>query len=254
MSLEAAVQQSGGRLYGDLHSAPNPARRLFNQDGYALEWIIPHSGSDRAFFEQVLRDAQDLLRAELLQSDRHLDALLVQCLGLQFRSRPDFVRQMIAIEQWVPALNCWMVNGYFPHGSPLYHIISTLEAGDPRKQTPSEYLDEQRQLSAKKREANDAASTDRVLGAIDSLTSRQVENFVAVEQALHTGERITAHGEDLNTIERLVSDTKKAAAEGDAESRSVLTRGQSDNPTCLLPTTNPLRHRHRSELTRSTKP
>jgi hypothetical protein len=45
----------------------------------------------------------------------------------------------------------------------------------------------------------------------------------------------------------LVSDTKRAAALGDPEAQSVLSRGQSDTSQCLLPSTNPLRHRHRSE-------
>jgi hypothetical protein len=249
MSLESACQSDQPALYGDLSTAPKPERRLFNQDTHALEWIIPHAGSDKLFFIQVLRDAQALLEAELSSSDPFVDSLLVQAMGHQFRTRPDLSHAMLAVEQWVPALDCWLVNGYFPFDTPIHHIIRTLEAGDPRKQTPLEALEESREQAAAIRKSNEAASSAKVLGAVDALTSRQVENFVAVEQALHTGENITVRGQDRTTIERLVADTKKAAYTGDLEAQSVMTRGQRDNPTCALPTTNPLRHRHRSELT-----
>ena len=248
MSLESAVQSDGRKLEGDLHSSPKAERRLVNQDIYALEWAIPHSGSERPGLEALIREYQDLLRAELLQSDSFLDSMLVHRLGPQFRSRPDFQREKIAVEQWFPAMDCWMVNGYFDRSTPYHHIIDTLEAGDPRKQTPTEHLEEQREASRLKRESNDRASSDRVLGAVDALTPKQVENFVAVEQALHTGENITVRGDDRRRIESLEEATRKAANKGDKEAQSVITNGQQDSAACLLPTTNPLRHRHRKEL------
>jgi hypothetical protein len=249
MGLESAIQQDGQKLYGDLHTAPKPERRLCNQDTYALEWIIPHCPpSESTFFRQVLADTQRLLAAELLQADPFLDAMLRHRMGRQFRSRPDRQRGKLAIEQWVPAMDCWMVNGYFDKDKPYGFIIDTLEAGDPRKKTAEEDLEDRREAAAEKRQANEKDGEQKVLAAVDSLTNRQVENFVAVEQALRTGENITVRGQDRNTIERLVDDTKKAAFSGDAEAQAVYTRGQRDNPTCILPTTNPLRHRHRKEL------
>ena len=247
MSLEAAVQADNRQLYGDLHSAPKSERRLVNQDVYALEWALPHAGAERPIMEALIKEYQDLLRAELLQSDRFLDAMLQHRLGPQFRSRPDFPREKIAIEQWLPAMDCWMVNGYFDRGTPYYHIIDTLEAGDPRKQTPKEHLEEQRAASAAQRGRNEQASTDKLRGVIDGLASKQVENFVAVEQALHSGDSIALRGDDRRKMETLEADTRKAAQYGDPEAQRVLTQGQRDTKMCVLPSTNPLRHRHRSE-------
>lgn len=245
MSLQAAVQADTRQLQGDLFSPPKPERRLCNQDVYALEWAIPHAGAERPILEGLIREAQSLLRAELLQADPFLDSLLTTGLGPQFRSRPDFTRGKLAIEQWIPSLDCWMVNGYFDPRTPYHTIVETLEAGDPRKKTPSEHLEETRASAAARRESLDRASTDRVLGAVDSLTPRQVENFVAVEQALHTGENITLRGDDRRRVEHLVEETKKAAYRGDEEAQKVVTSGQSDTPLCITPNSNPLRRRNR---------
>ena len=249
MSLQSAVQSDDRQLVGDLHSLPKPERRLCNQDVYALEWAIPHSGGERHTLEGLIREAQSIIRAELLQSDPFLDGLLAAGLGSQFRSRPDFARGKLAIEQWIPSMDCWMVNGYFDFRTPYRTIVSVLEAGDPRKQTPSEHLEEVRAAAAAKRESNERKSTDKVLGVIDSLTSRQVENFVAVEQALHTGENITLRGDDRRRIESLVEQTKEAAHKGDREAQKVVTMGQQDTPLCITPNSNPLRRRNRKART-----
>lgn len=248
MSLESAMQQDTGALVGDLQSVPKPERRLFNQDIYALEWIIPHAGIDAPFFRGLIRDRQELLRSELANADLILDAVLVGSLGPQFRSRPDYEHRKTAVEQWIPALDCWMVNGYFLINTPAREILATLQAGDPRKRTADEELADRREKAAAKRESNDRASTDRILGAVDRMTNSQVENFVAVEGALHTGENITLRGDDRRRIEKLEEQTRKAAHQGDKEAQNVILHGQQDNRTCLLPTTNPLRHRHRKEL------
>ena len=245
MSLESAVQSDDRQLQGDLSSLPKPERRLCSQDVYALEWAIPHAGSERPGLESLIREYQDVLRAELLQSDPFLDSLLQAGLGPQFRSRPDFRRGKLAIEQWFPALDCWMVNGYFDPRTPYRNIVATLEAGDPRKTAPTEHLEQTRAAAAAKRESNDRRSTDRVLGAIDALTPRQIENFVAVEQAIHTGESIALRGDDRRTMERLTEDTKKAAYSEDKEAQRVLTNGQGDTPLCITPNSNPLRRRNR---------
>jgi hypothetical protein len=57
--------------------------------------------------------------------------------------------------------------------------------------------------SAKVREANDKKATDKVLAAVDSLSQKQVEQFVAVERARHTGEKLIHHGADLRFVEHV---------------------------------------------------
>jgi hypothetical protein len=57
--------------------------------------------------------------------------------------------------------------------------------------------------SAKVRESNEKASTEKVLAAVDSLSAKQIENFVAVERARHTGEKLIHHGPDLKFVEHV---------------------------------------------------
>lgn len=66
--------------------------------------------------------------------------------------------------------------------------------------------------SAKVIKANEEKATDKVLAAVDSLSSKQIENFVAVERARHTGETIIHHGSDLKFMEHLEAQEKQGQA------------------------------------------
>lgn len=48
---------------------------------------------------------------------------------------------------------------------------------------------------------NERKSTEKVLTAVDSLSPAQVSQFIAVERARHTGEKIIHHGADLKFME-----------------------------------------------------
>ena len=251
MNLEAAVQQPSttgtNQLVGDLSSLPNPHYRLVDSDIYAFQWALPYSGSDRPFLESLIQERTRQLEAELAAADPLLNALLIRTVNHQLRSRPSFERSCIVVEQWIPALRCWLVNGYFPYGTPHSYIVSTLERGDPRKKTAEQDLAERREAAAKVQKANDDAHTLKVIDTVNSLGSERIERFIQVEKAMHTGETITVREDDRRQIESLYEQTRDAAHKGDVEAQQVLTRGQRDNPTCLLPSTNPLRHRHRAE-------
>jgi hypothetical protein len=56
--------------------------------------------------------------------------------------------------------------------------------------------------------ANEKASTDKVAAAVDSLSTKQVTNFLAVERARHTGETIIHHGQDLKFMEHVAEASK----------------------------------------------
>jgi hypothetical protein len=57
--------------------------------------------------------------------------------------------------------------------------------------------------SARVRKQNEDAATDKVLAAVDSLSQKQIENFLAVERARHTGEKLIHHGADLKFVEHV---------------------------------------------------
>lgn len=57
--------------------------------------------------------------------------------------------------------------------------------------------------SDKVKTENERKSTDRVLAAVDSLSEKRLQNFVAVERARHTGEKLIHHGADLKFVEHV---------------------------------------------------
>jgi len=62
-------------------------------------------------------------------------------------------------------------------------------------------LKEKDAASNKIKSDNEQASTAKVMAAVDSLPQSQIDNFLAVERARHTGEKIIHHGEDLKFVE-----------------------------------------------------
>lgn len=66
--------------------------------------------------------------------------------------------------------------------------------------------------SAKVLAANEKSSTDKVLAAVDSLSKKSIENFLAVERARHTGEKLIHHGADLKFVEHVAEVQKTTPA------------------------------------------
>lgn len=73
-------------------------------------------------------------------------------------------------------------------------------------------LQEKDKQSQKVIRANEQASTEKVMAAVDSLSTKQVENFLAVERARHTGEKLIHHGPDLRFMEHLEEKEKTGQA------------------------------------------
>jgi hypothetical protein len=62
-------------------------------------------------------------------------------------------------------------------------------------------MKEKDEKSQRIRASNEAAATAKVAAAVDSLSSKQIDNFLAVERARHTGEKLIHHGPDLKFVE-----------------------------------------------------
>jgi len=74
-------------------------------------------------------------------------------------------------------------------------------------------LREKDEASQKIIKANEEKATDKVLAAVDSLSDKQMREFIAVERARHTGEKIVHHGQDLKFMERLEESERSGTAE-----------------------------------------
>lgn len=128
------------------------------------------------------------------------------------------------VERLAPHDNCYteLAKWQNEDGSPrrigpqdILDLTDLLRAGDmQRYRTPADFLRAKHTHAAEIRARNEAASTDRVLDVVDRMSSKQISEFVQVEQAIHTGERVVAHGNTERFLERAHTQTKKAEAEG----------------------------------------
>ena len=99
-----------------------------------------------------------------------------------------------------------------------------------RFESPSTYLAKQREAAERTQRANDQAATDKVAEAVDSLSSKQIEEFIAVETAIATGETITAHGSSASYLERAQQERRQFLKKAEAEGRPLVL----DDPRAAL--------------------
>jgi hypothetical protein len=102
------------------------------------------------------------------------------------------------------------------------HLIAMLRSWDMQRfESPREYAAKKREAAEKVEAQNERASMDKVMAAVDQLSTKQLENFIAVEEARASGETITARGEDAKFLERAAEDRRKALAEAEARGETL---------------------------------
>lgn len=133
--------------------------------------------------------------------------------------------------RWDFSLRCWVVDRFSPADDawakvviwkedgvalPLDNrLLDALHEGDMwRFPSAAAYLRHKRAQSAAVRARNDRQSTEKVLEVVDSLSSKQITEFIEVERAIQTGETIVAHGPALKTLEHMEAGGRRAAAAG----------------------------------------
>lgn len=133
--------------------------------------------------------------------------------------RWDFNEQCYLVERLVREQRAYVTVCMWRENDQAKQLDETLftalqEADTWRFPTPQAYLEYKRDLSQRKREENEKKSTEKILAAVDSLSSKQITEFIEVERAIQSGETITAHGSDLNSLERMHEAGQKARAQG----------------------------------------
>lgn len=122
------------------------------------------------------------------------------------------------LDRWIDEPECWHPVGYIGTGGHLQDgivvddkvrpdLIQYLCAHD--MQRPG-YFVEKAAKSAAIRLANETANTDRVLMAVDSLSTKRLNEFINVEKAIQTGDTVTMHGATMKIFERMTEAGKKA--------------------------------------------
>ncbi len=126
------------------------------------------------------------------------------------------------------------------------HLIEFLRANDLHRFTPAEYLAKKQEAAENQQQQNEAAATEKVLEAVDNMSSKQIKEFIAVEEAIASGDTITAHGDSLRFLEHAHAETQKALEIAE-EQGIVLTDGSE---ACINPGMDPrlavLRRKDRS--------
>ena len=121
--------------------------------------------------------------------------------------RFDFERNQFALDRFNPELKIFHTISFWTDRlteGDVYDAICQCRKGDMQKaESPEAYARQKEEEAAKIEKANSDKATDKVLGVVDSLTDRQIEQFVKTEQAMHTGERIRPYSDDAVTLEHM---------------------------------------------------
>lgn len=140
------------------------------------------------------------------------------------------------LDRWVEDVECWHAVGYIGSGGKLDEggnviddsvrpdLISFLRQHD--MQRPG-YFIEKAAKSAAIRLENEKNATTRVLAAVDTLSDKRLKEFLSVEKAIQTGDKVTMHGETFRQFEAMTEAGKKAP----------------EGPQSINPGLHPLKHR-----------
>jgi hypothetical protein len=82
-------------------------------------------------------------------------------------------------------------------------------------------LDEKRAAAAARRAEIRKENDEKVRAAVDSLSSRQIKQFVEVEQAIQSGEKIEAHGSDERFLDHVWNNQKQGKIANVPTGRSI---------------------------------
>lgn len=95
-------------------------------------------------------------------------------------------------------------------------LIETMKANDMQRYPSAEaYLASKRAKAEEGRKKQEEAHNEKVLAAVDSLSSKRLKEFIAVTEAVQSGDTIQAGGDDLKFLERCASEKHAAQIRGE---------------------------------------
>lgn len=125
------------------------------------------------------------------------------------RMRFDF-KSGYVLDRWVKEWSYWATVGVLGFQKIRLDLCDYLRSRDMQRIGAERYLRLKREEAAKVCAANEKAATLKVEAAVDSLSEKRIQNFIAVERARHTGETLVHHGPDLKFVEH-VEELQKSA-------------------------------------------
>lgn len=183
--------------------------------------ILPHCPlSCRDQYRQCIQLHKEYIESGLVVVPWEYQSIL-QRLDPYLRLRWDMQCQCYIIERIDTSLRAWVRLFRWANDDdsprPLSvescrEIVGKLQASDMRRaSTPEEYLQIKRDKAKAIRDANDVAQTERLMAVIDSMSGKQISEFISAERAIATGERIDVRGDDAKTL-NMWHDMGKAGA------------------------------------------
>lgn len=100
---------------------------------------------------------------------------------------------------WLTHQQMWVPYGQTPW-TPL-QVVRLLEENDMQRVGAHQHRLNKKAAAEATRQANDKAGDEKILAAIDSLSSKQIQNFCQVEHAIATGDTVTLHGDDMKRFD-----------------------------------------------------
>lgn len=163
----------------------------------------------------------------------------IQKFDPELRLRWDYPAECYCVDKWVPQIEVWVVLMLWRYADThlarplgeegLRELIAVLHNGDMQRwPSPEAYLKFRREQSAAIRKSNENDATEQVLAAVDNLSKKQIAEFIAVETAFKTGEKVISHGKQETWLEKLRRRTRQREAAGDVVDNHVaINPGQS---------------------------
>jgi len=132
--------------------------------------------------------------------------------------RWDFFEQCWIVDRFTAVERCWtpVCTWKDENGAKRldYDLIETLRDGDMwRFPSYKEYLAYKREKTRRRREQIEKQSVEKLSAAFDSLSSDRLQNFMEVERAMKTGEKIIFGTEDHAKFSRMSEAAKRAQAQ-----------------------------------------
>lgn len=157
---------------------------------------------ERQIYDRVDQIRTGLLKcpSDIMQGLQRFDPLL--------RGRYCFQRHSLVVERYAAPDQAWILVMAWPDDErgfpvPLQTVLGILAASDMQRVGGKEWITRKREAAATVRERTERASTEKVLEAVDSLSSKRIKQFVAVEEAIQSGEQIRPLGDDARRMEQI---------------------------------------------------
>jgi hypothetical protein len=197
-------------------SQPGPALadvEIVTLEGMLSRGLIPPSERNAAY--ATIAERRERVLAGLARAPQDWDRKIKAEVDPLCRVRWEFEGTLLkdggwVIDRWVEQDKCWTPVAV---GVELdQRLIDMMQEHDLQRLDPMVYLEKKRAAAKAKQRANEMAGRERIAALVDSLTDAQVDQFIAVEEAIAAGDSITARGSDARTMENLNKQARANAA------------------------------------------